>query len=456
MDKLRLCLNSQTPLVRFKVAYNALLEKYGDLPDPLPLEMLSEGEDYEFTPGGVPIMLYPLLQRLMAEGKTVNPHWIALNPAGPERVVSNGITMHSIQLGHHELASYTHCKEMIWQETHNLNITPLDMREFAAFAKYNWLCTEKMLEILPEVDAFYIHDFQQLQVGAMIGLVAPAVFRWHIPLQLDKVSRHVGNFILRGMEGFDAVVVSCKRDLEGLIRSGYRGKAHQIYPFVDQGKWTSPEDEEIEGFRRRFSLGERDRLIAVVARMDGMKGQDTAIEALARVADGFPDARLVLVGNGSFSGSKRGGLAHPKSEVWRSRLEAVAKELGVRDRITFTGYLSQGELRSLYHLSEIAVLPSIREGFGLTVVEAWLYEKPVVVSTGAGSSELVIDGVNGFTFAPRNSGELADKVQHILKDPARGREMGMKGYDTSRRCWIERGAEAVFRVLKETAEEFRR
>ena len=54
MERLNLCVNSQTPLIRFKLQYSELLEKYGDLPDPVPLDMLIEGEDYEMTPGGVP------------------------------------------------------------------------------------------------------------------------------------------------------------------------------------------------------------------------------------------------------------------------------------------------------------------------------------------------------------------------------------------------------------------
>ncbi|NOZ77272.1 MAG: trehalose-6-phosphate synthase [Euryarchaeota archaeon] len=89
----------------------------------------------------------------------------------------------------------------------------MDVGDFVAYANYNWLCVHKMFEILDEVDIYYVHDFQQLQTGAMIGLAAPTVFRWHIPFNLDGVEKHLRNFIIRGMEGFDSIVVSCKRDL---------------------------------------------------------------------------------------------------------------------------------------------------------------------------------------------------------------------------------------------------
>lgn len=64
MEKMDICINSQTPLIRFKLQYTELVEKYGDLPDPVPLDMLIEGEDYEMSPGGVTKIVYPLLNRM--------------------------------------------------------------------------------------------------------------------------------------------------------------------------------------------------------------------------------------------------------------------------------------------------------------------------------------------------------------------------------------------------------
>ncbi len=451
MDKLRICINSQTPLVRFRAQYHELIEKYGSLPDPLPLEMLSEGEDYVFTPGGVPVMVYPLLKKMMGEGLASSPHWISLNPNAPERVVVDGIAIHSISLEPKELGSYGRSKERIWQETHDLDITSQDLRDFVDYAKYNWLCTEKMFEILKDVDIFYVHDFQQLQVGAMIGVAAPTVFRWHIPFNLDRVSKYLRNFIVRSIEGFDAIVVSCKRDLEGLIRAGYRGSAHQIYPYVDQRIWADPGERELEEFCSRYGINEDDRVVLVVARMDRMKGQDVAIKAAAKIKD---PVKLILVGDGSFSGSKRGGLALPKGAVWRGELETLAKQLGVSEKIIFTGYLSQKDLRVPYKRSDVVVLPSNKEGFGLVTIEGWLYKKPVVVSKGAGSSELVNEGINGYTFKPGDHEELAEKLKLLLDNQEDAARMGERGFDTARRCYIDDGMKRVYEVLSETNKEF--
>jgi len=53
MRKLKICVNSQTPLVRFKLDSNDLYDKYGEFSEPAPLSMFTEGEDYEYAPGGV-------------------------------------------------------------------------------------------------------------------------------------------------------------------------------------------------------------------------------------------------------------------------------------------------------------------------------------------------------------------------------------------------------------------
>jgi len=80
------------------------------------------------------------------------------------------------------------------------------------------------------------------------------------------------------------------------------------------------------------------------------------------------------------------------------KLRDLTQETGVKDKVIFTGYVTEKELASLYMRSDVVILTSRTEGFGLTVCEAWNYQKPVVVSKGAGVSELVIEGVNGYTF----------------------------------------------------------
>jgi len=455
MKGLNLCINSQTPLIRFKLQYAELLEKYGELPDPVQIDMLIEGEDYEMSPGGVPKLVYPLMNRMIKENLIENAHWVSLNPMGPERVAAGKILIHNISLGPREVPAYSRMKERIWEEIHDIERQEVGPEEFAVYAKYNWLCATKMFELLP-IDVFYIHDFQQLQIGNMIGLAAPTVLRWHIPLDLSKVDLYMRNFIVRCMEAFDAVVVSCKRDLEGLIRTGYHGRAYQIYPYVDDERWSEPTSSEMDKFCLTFGIGADDRMILVVGRMDKIKGQDIMVKAMSQLTSKFPNLKLVLVGDGSFSGSAVGGLSHPKANVWRRELQRLVKGLNLEKHVVFTGYLSDELLRAAYKRADVLVLPSVKEGFGLVVGEAWVYKKPVVVSKGAGVSEMIMEGTNGYTFEVGDVGSLVNKLSLVLENPEAAAVIGERGNEMVKVLSLEKGVKKISTIFTEAIEEYKK
>ncbi|MBU3902320.1 MAG: hypothetical protein KKE04_03005, partial [Candidatus Thermoplasmatota archaeon] len=74
-------------------------------------------------------------------------------------------------------------KEAIWRNVHHIEKTPINPSHLMGFGRYNWTCCEKMLNLQVEndFDLFYIHDFQQLPIGAMLGPNVHKIFRWHIP-----------------------------------------------------------------------------------------------------------------------------------------------------------------------------------------------------------------------------------------------------------------------------------
>jgi glycosyltransferase involved in cell wall biosynthesis len=453
MKGLNLCINSQTPLFRFKLEYTELLEKYGELPDPLPINMLVRGEDYEINPGGVPKIVYPMINRMIKENIVKNANWVSLNPTGPERVAAGKVLIHNVSPDPEELRAYARMKERIWEEVHDLKRHEVGAKEFAAYAKYNWTCASKMLDLMP-TDLFYVHDFQQLQLGSMIGLAAPTVFRWHIPLTLDKTDPYIRNFIVRCMEAFDAVIVSCRRDLQGLIRAGYRGKAYQVHPPVDQRRWTRPSRNLMKKFCSTFGIGSDDKVVLVVARMDRMKGQDLVIKAVAKLSKEFPNLKLLLVGDGSFSGSAVGGLAHPKATTWAGELHELVRKLGLMKNVVFTGYLRDEFIKAAYARSDVVVLPSRKEGFGLVIGEAWVYKKPVIVSRGAGIAELLVEGSNGLTFKSGDVKELVKKLRIVLRDVKKAASLGDRGRETVRALYMDRTIRVISDIMDEVISGF--
>jgi glycosyltransferase involved in cell wall biosynthesis len=101
---------------------------------------------------------------------------------------------------------------------------------------------------------------------------------------------------------------------------------------------------------------------------------------------------------------------------WSCHRETVelARTLGVAERITFTGYVSDKDLVVLYNLATMLVLPSISEGFGLPVVEAMACGLPVAVSNRNSLPEVVGDA--GLLFDPLSDEQIADAITRLLAD----------------------------------------
>jgi glycosyltransferase involved in cell wall biosynthesis len=446
MEKFSLCVSSQTPLIRFSASLEDILQKYEFLNQPLDLANLAEGEGYEFTAGGVTRMVFPLLKRMLDEGILTNPHWVSLNTFGPERITAEGITLDFVKLKKDRMKGYGLAKETMWKALHGIkqeqrSVDALTWQdEFVDYIHYNRLSSEfvKRLDEENDFDLFYMHDFQQLPMAHMLHTLKPKVFRWHIPFDESLIPEMWRQFLTSYLNEYDVVIVSCRKYLDALKRFGYTGEAHYMYPYIDLGAYDKPSADEIERFDQKFGIQEDDRVLLIVARLDPQKGHDRAIKAFARVVRNFPNSKLIIIGDGSFSGSKQ-GIGLSKAEILLNQLRELVTTLGLEENVVFTGHLTHSELQAAYQRCELTILPSVLEGFGLVVIESWIYKKPTLVSSAAGISELIKQGENGFLFSPDNLDDLADKISSLLSDQDLARSLGKNGYKTSRQCSLERG-----------------
>ena len=448
MASLKVCLNTQTPLVQF-LPPSAGPRVPRVWPRDVRLDDLTEGVDYRFSPGGVTRMVYPLVRRLTEEGRLDAAHWISLNPTGPETVRLRDLTLHNLRMVPGRMAGYGKTKEAMWGTIHGLHAP--DQEEglfwtdaFSEYAYYNRLTAERIraLDRTEDFDLFYIHDFQQLPVGQMLDTLKPKVFRWHIPFDAATIPGDWASLVTRYLNAYDVVIVSTDSYLDSLKSFGYEGDVRRLYPYVDPAEYARPPPTVVATTCAAKGVAPSDEVILVVARMDPTKGQDRAVRAFATLARRRPRLRLVLVGNGSFS-SSRGGLGLSKSDRWRAELRQLADELEVGDRVTQTGHVSQHELDCLYERCRFTVLPSTNEGFGLVVVESWLHGKPVVVTQRAGIAELIEDGENGLLFDPEDPDQLARQMRRLLADrDGLSARLAKNGRITARRCSLAAAAKA--------------
>jgi len=139
-------------------------------------------------------------------------------------------------------------------------------------------------------------------------------------------------------------------------------------------------------------------LLLCVARLAPQKGVDIAIRALPSI----PDAMLLVLGEG------------PE----RERLEALARELGVAERVLMPGRV--GDVASLYRRCDVVVHPARWEGFGLAMLEGMLAGRPVVAARAGSAPELVAEGTTGLLFPPDDAEALARDVTTVLADQMYG------------------------------------
>ncbi len=232
-------------------------------------------------------------------------------------------------------------------------------------------------------------------------------------------SRRRGELIA-AMSRADAVIAVSEYALGRLKELGLRAKKMTaITNGVSPEIFGPPGDGEI--VRRRFGLGEK-KIILSVGRLRAVKGFDTVIRAMPRILDKVLEAVYLIVGGG------------PEAiPLW-----ALAKELGIEERVIFAGEVPMGEFgrgeHAYYQASDVFAMPSREdsttgqtEAFGIAHLEAGAFGVPVVGGRSGGSGEAVADGKSGLLVNGDRPDEVADALIRILTTPDLAKSMGEEG-----------------------------
>lgn len=158
----------------------------------------------------------------------------------------------------------------------------------------------------------------------------------------------------------------------------------------------------------RATLGLPDTavVLGIVARLSPQKAHGTLLRAVARLAADRPSLRLVVVGEGDE----------------RAAAEALAADLGIADRVLFTGV--RRDVPALLPGFDVACLSSLHEGVPLFVLEAMAAGLPVVATEVGALRDLVTEGVDGHLVPPDDPAALADRLAELVDDPARRTAFG--------------------------------
>jgi glycosyltransferase involved in cell wall biosynthesis len=215
----------------------------------------------------------------------------------------------------------------------------------------------------------------------------------------------------------DAVVVNAEAIKRRLVDDGW-DPAHitVIRNGVDLAPFDRP--REPGRVRRELGLPPDAPLVAVFARLTPVKGIEYFLEAAKAVADRFPEARFLVVGEARLI---RDGVAI--EGPCKRDLQARAARLGLADRVVFTGF--RPDVPDVLAEVAVSVLPCVlNEGLSNSVLESMAAGVPVVATTVGGNPEVVEDGVTGFLVPPRDGAALARGIGVLLSDRARAAGLG--------------------------------
>lgn len=182
-----------------------------------------------------------------------------------------------------------------------------------------------------------------------------------------------------------------------------RGKTAVVPAGTDLGFFTKEKGATVQKGLVLYAGGIRAR-----------KGLDTLIRSMKQVSDRLPYARLALVGGGD----------------GRFALEKLISELGMSDRVTMPGRVSEAELKEYHSHANVYVMPSQFDAYATSLIEAMAMEEPVISTRGSAPEEIIRNGENGILVRYGDVEELTRAVEKLIQDDRNARAIGIEARKT--------------------------
>jgi glycosyltransferase involved in cell wall biosynthesis len=219
----------------------------------------------------------------------------------------------------------------------------------------------------------------------------------------------------RGVRDADAIFSISRFVTATVVATGtQRERVHTVLNAIDPSEWDPETDGS--GIRRDFGVPADAPLIASVSRLFGQKGHREVFRALALLRSRGVDAWLLVVGADALE-------VHRSS--FTEELKTLARELGIADRVVFTG--PRSDIPAIMAACDVFALASLEEPFGLVFLEAMAMRRPVVALNDGGTPEVVEHGRSGLLSASQDIEALASNIAALLADRDLRARMGTYG-----------------------------
>ncbi len=163
------------------------------------------------------------------------------------------------------------------------------------------------------------------------------------------------------------------------------------------------DSKRVSSLKEKYGIQSTDKILFTLCRLSSKeryKGYDKVIRSLPQILLEQPNLKYILAG--SFD------------EDEKKYLDNIIKEMGVSDVVIFTGFVSNEDLVAHFLISDLYIMPSIKEGFGIVFVEAMCYGLPVIAGNRDGSVDALLNGELGLLIDPLDVDEITNAIKIVL------------------------------------------
>ncbi len=264
---------------------------------------------------------------------------------------------------------------------------------------FDWRVVSELRKVLRDenIDVVHCHQYTPWVYGALaaLGKRTRVVFTEHGRFYPDFSSskRRFVNPLLARIT--DRVTAISKATREALTTYEYL-PASRIEVIYNGIVGLSASAEMVKELRETHGIPETAVVLGSIARLDPIKNHAMMLNAFAAVLKEFPQAYLLLVGDGEERGN----------------IERLVQELGIGARVVMPGYVPQPT--NWLAAMDVFLLSSFSEGTSMTLLEAMSLAKPCVVTKVGGNPEIVMDGQTGFVSPNDDAVEFSRSIMSIL------------------------------------------
>lgn len=293
-------------------------------------------------------------------------------------------------------------------------------------ARYAIVAAQVAKELEGQFDVIHAHDWLTYYAGIAAKQVSgkPLVVHMHAT-EFDRSGENVNTIVYNiergGMHAADRVCAVSNLTRQTVIER-YGVNPEKVIT-VHNGVMFKPSDDN------SIERGVDDKIVTFLGRITYQKGPDYFVEAAAKVLKKMDKVRFVMAGSGDM-------LNHV--------IRRVAK-LGISDRFHFTGFLKGDDVQKMFALSDIYIMPSVSEPFGISPLEAMRSNVPVIISKQSGVAE-VLDYAVKVDYWDVDA--MADAIYGLLKYPALSHMFKDKGSDEAANLKWDAAASKIIDIYK--------